>query len=151
GQHHKEAPNESRGLTPMSDSASHIPANPARMSRESFLDQFTHPGDGMNDAILQTALIRNLREATLTVQMGRTHYGHPKPEIIVHVPRGTPHRKASAALHAIAALVELATPVKEGWVVVVNHCGDESGSVELELFTASEDEARRGLAVLQRV
>jgi hypothetical protein len=113
-------------------------------------DHFPHPGVVMNDAILNTATIRNLRAATLTARMGESRYGTPQPEVEVRFPRGTHYRKASAALHALAAILELATPTNEGWVVVVDPHGDEVGHVYLELVDGGYPEARRGLELLHR-
>ena len=64
--------------------------------------------------------------------------------------RGTHYRKSSAALHALAAILELATPTNEGWVVVVDPHGDEVGRVYLELVDGGYPEARRGLELLKR-
>ncbi|MGO9714152.1 MAG: hypothetical protein ACLQBL_35175 [Polyangiaceae bacterium] len=104
----------------------------------------------MNDAIMSTATIRNLRAATLTPSMGESRYGTPEPQVDVRFLRGTHYRKSSAALHALAAVIELATPTNEGWVVVVDPNGDEVGRVYLELVKGDEAEARRGLELLKR-
>jgi hypothetical protein len=104
----------------------------------------------MNDAILNTAVIRNLRAASLKVNMGESRYGTPQPEIEVRFLRGTHYRKSSAALHALAAILELASPTNEGWVVVVDPHGDEVGRVYLELVDGGYPEARRGLELLKR-
>jgi hypothetical protein len=114
------------------------------------VDRFTHPRDSMNDAILNTAVIRNLRAASLKVNMGESRYGTPQPEIEVRFLRGTHYRKSSAALHALAAILELATPTNEGWVVVVDSHGDEVGTVYLELVDGGYPEARRGLELMKR-
>jgi hypothetical protein len=113
-------------------------------------DHFTHRAEGMNDAILSTALVRNLRAATLTVSMGESQYGTPQPEVEVRFLRGTHYRKSSAALHALAAAIELATPTTEGWVVIVDPHADEVGHVYLEFVNGDDAEARRGLALLKR-
>jgi hypothetical protein len=113
-------------------------------------DHFPHPGVVMNDAILTTATIRNLRAATLTASMGESRYGTPEPQVEVRFLRGTHYRKSSAALHALAAVIELATPTNEGWVVVVDPHGDEVGRVYLELVKGDDAEAGRGLELLKR-
>ena len=114
------------------------------------LDRFTHPREVMNGAILNTAVVRNLRAASLKAKMGESRYGTPEPEIEVRFLRGTHFRKSSAALHALAAILELATPTNEGWVVVVDPHGDEVGRIYLELVDGSYPEARRGLELLKR-
>lgn len=86
------------------------------------------------------------------VTMGRSQYGHPEPRIEVQFGKGTNFRKVHAALHLLAAAVELATPQEEGWIVqIVAASADDRGTVYLELLHASDEEAQRGLAVLQRV
>jgi hypothetical protein len=114
------------------------------------VDRFTHPPDVMNDAILNTALVRNLRAASLKVSMGESQYGTPRPQVEVRFLRGTHYRKSSAALHALAAVIELATPTNEGWVVVVDPHADEVGTVYLELADGNQREATRGLELLKR-
>ena len=86
------------------------------------------------------------------VTMGRSQYGHAEPRIEVQFARGTNFRKLHAALHQLAAAVELATPEEEGWIVqMVAASADDRGRVNLELLNATDDEAQRGLAVLQSV
>jgi hypothetical protein len=104
----------------------------------------------MNDAILSTATIRNLRAGTLTASVRKSEYGTPRPQVEVRFPKGTHYRKASAALHALAAVAELATPGTESWVVVVDAHGDEVGRVYLELADGTAEEARRGLEMLRQ-
>jgi hypothetical protein len=112
-------------------------------------DHFTHCLSVMNDMILNAATLRNLCDATLRASMQESRYGSPQPELEVRFPKGTHYRRASAVLHALAAIIELATPARESWVVVVDH-GDELGHVYLELAVGSADEARRGLDILKR-
>ncbi len=86
------------------------------------------------------------------VMLARSQYGHPEPRIEVRFQRGTSFRRIHAALHLLAAAVELATPEAEGWIAqMVAASADDAGWVYLELLHASDDEAQRGLAVLQRV
>ena len=86
------------------------------------------------------------------VTMGRSQYGHPEPRIEVLFARGSNFRKLHAALHLLAAAVELATPNAEGWIAqMVAARADDAGWVYLELLDATDDEAQRGLAVLQSV
>jgi hypothetical protein len=86
------------------------------------------------------------------VTMGRSQYGHPEPRIEVLFARDTNFRKLHAALHLLAAAVELATPDAEGWIAqMVAASADDAGWVYLELLNATDDEAQRGLSVLQSV
>ncbi len=86
------------------------------------------------------------------VTMGRSQYGHPEPRIELRLERGTNFRKLQAALHLLAAAVELATPEAEGWIAhMVTASADDAGWVYLELLKATDDEAQRGIAVLQSV
>ena len=126
---------------------------PAETSDEALfdaLDRFTHPRGRMNDAILNTALIRNLRTARLHAKMGESRCGILQPEVEVRFDRGSHYRKSNAALHALAAAIELATPTNEGWIVQVNSHSDEVGFVYLELARGDQGEARRGLELLKR-
>ena len=87
------------------------------------------------------------------VTLARSQYGHPEPRIEVKFARGTSFRRIHAALHLLAAAVELATPEAEGWIaqMVAASADNDAGWVYLELLHASDDEAQRALAVLQRV
>lgn len=86
------------------------------------------------------------------VTMARSQYGHPEPRIEVQFAKGTAFRRQHAALHLLAAAVELATPPDEGWIAqMVAATSDCVGWVYLELLHATEDEARRGYEMLQRV
>jgi hypothetical protein len=51
----------------------------------------------------------------------------------------------------LAAEVELATPAGEAWVVQTDATSDERGRLYLELADATGAEAKRGLALLQRI
>ena len=86
------------------------------------------------------------------VTLARSHYGHPEPRIEVKFARGTSFRRIHAALHLLAAAVELATPEAEGWIAqMVAASVDDAGWVYLELANATDAEAERGLAVLRQV
>ena len=85
------------------------------------------------------------------VTLARSQYGHPEPRIEVKFARGTSFRRIHAALHLLAAAVELATPEAEGWIAQMVAAADDTGWVYLELLHATDDEAQRGLAVLQHV
>jgi hypothetical protein len=104
----------------------------------------------MNDAIMNTATIRNLRAATLTATIGESRCGLHQPQVDVRFPKGTHYRKAKAALHALASILELATPHNEGWIVQMDSRSDDHGRIYLELANGTVGEARRGLEFLQR-
>ena len=57
----------------------------------------------------------------------------------------------SAALHKLAADVELATPERERWIVQTESFYDARGRVYLELADATRAEAERGLALLKTI
>jgi hypothetical protein len=88
------------------------------------------------------------KAATATVSMGRSEYGTPQPQMELRFPRGTHHRVLTAALHALAADIELATPSTLHWCVQMD-AGNESGRVYLELAKGTDDEAERGLSLLR--
>lgn len=86
--------------------------------------------------------------ATKTVSQGESRYGTPEPQIALCFPKGTSYRVVKAALHKLAAEVELATPASERWCVNTEDF-NESGRVYLELADATPAEAARGMAVLR--
>jgi hypothetical protein len=45
--------------------------------------------------------------------------GYPEPQIELRCAKGTPFRAVGAALHKLAADVELATPERECWVIQI--------------------------------
>ena len=47
-------------------------------------------------------------QTTKTVSQGESRYGTAEPQIEIRLPKGTSHRLVSAALHKLAADVELA-------------------------------------------
>ena len=49
-------------------------------------------------------------QATKTVSQGESRYGTPEPQIALRFPKGTSYRVVKAALHKLAAEIELATP-----------------------------------------
>ena len=97
----------------------------------------------MNDAMTLPARI------TMTVSLTSSHYGCHRPQIEIRLPKGTHHRPLAAALHLVAARVELATPTGEGWVVQTEAFCDGRGIVYLELVKADDAEAARGVALLR--
>lgn len=89
-------------------------------------------------------------QATKTVSQGANRYGSPEPQIALRFPKGTNYRVVKAALHRLAADVELATPASERWCVNTEDY-NESGRVYLELADATPAEAARGMAVLNKL
>jgi hypothetical protein len=87
------------------------------------------------------------RNATLV--HGR--FNLPEPQIELTVGSPDERRRLSAALHQLAAAVELATPARERWLVQIEHFSDTRGRVYLELMRATPEEAERGMAVLSQV
>lgn len=65
--------------------------------------------------------------------------------------KGTSYRIVKAALHELAADVELATPERERWIVQTESFYDARGRVYLELADATPAEAERGMAMLKKL
>jgi Ser-tRNA(Ala) deacylase AlaX len=82
--------------------------------------------------------------------MATSRYGHLEPQLEVRFPRNMHFRQLHAALHLLAAAVEMATPRAERWCVQTEG-HDTTGRVFLELCDATDAEAQRGLAVLASV
>lgn len=74
----------------------------------------------------------------------------PEPQIAVRFPKGTSYRVVKAALHKLAAEIELATPASERWCVNTED-ESESGRVYLELADARPAETERGMALLRKL
>lgn len=89
-------------------------------------------------------------QATTTVSQGESRYRNPEPEIALRFPEGTSYRVVKAALHKLAADVELATPANERWCVTTEDF-NESGRVYLELPDATPAQAARGMALLTKL
>jgi hypothetical protein len=87
-------------------------------------------------------------QTTKTVSQGESRYVTAEPQIEIRLPKGTNHRRVNAALHKLAADVELATPEKERWIAQTESFYDARGRVYLELADATPAEAERGMAVL---
>lgn len=94
-----------------------------------------------------TTTMKNM-QATTTVSQGDSRYGSPEPQIALRFPKGTSYRVVKAALHKLAADVEMATPASESWCVNFEDF-NESGRVYLELADATPAEAERGMALLK--
>jgi hypothetical protein len=84
------------------------------------------------------------------VRQGESRYGTPEPQIALRFPKGTNYRVLKAALHKLAADVELATPASERWCVNTEDF-NKSGRVCLELADATPAEAERGMALLTKL
>jgi hypothetical protein len=87
---------------------------------------------------------------SMTVTLGRSTYGTPRPQTEVRFPRNTNHRQVSAAAHALAARAELATATTERWCVEME-CRNDGALVWLELSEGSDAEAARGMNLLERL
>src|SRR5690606_15004618 len=87
---------------------------------------------------------------TKSVSQAESRYGTPEPQIKLHFPKGTNYRVVKAALHKLAAEIELATPASERWCVSTEDF-NESGRVYLELADATPAEAARGMALLTKL
>ncbi len=87
-------------------------------------------------------------QTTKTVSQGENRYGTDEPQIEIRLPKGTSDRLVSAALHKLAADVELATPERERWLVQTESFYDARGRVYLELADATPAEVERGMAML---
>jgi hypothetical protein len=87
-------------------------------------------------------------QATTTVSQGESRYGSPEPQIALRFPKGTSYRVVKAALHKLAAEIELATPANESWCVNTEDY-NESGRAYLELADATPAEVDRGMALLK--
>jgi hypothetical protein len=86
-------------------------------------------------------------ETTMTLTLGHSEYGTPRPQIEIRFPRGTHFREVSAAAHALAARAERATTTSERWCVELERRND-GAYVWLELSDGSEHEAARGMKML---
>jgi hypothetical protein len=92
---------------------------------------------------------KNTQTAT-TVSQGESRYGTPEPQLALRLPKGTSYRVVKAALHKLAAEIELATPASERWCVNTEDFND-GGRVYLELADATPAEAERGMALLKKL
>ena len=104
--------------------------------------------------LLSLALARSIMfdiPTAKTVSIGVSPFGNPQPQIELRLPGGVSRRALYAALHRLAAEVELATPGEERWVVQSEPFHDSRGRVYLELEHGGQDETERGLTVLRSV
>jgi hypothetical protein len=90
------------------------------------------------------------KSPTMTVSLGQSQYGTPRPQIELRFPGGTSHRHLKAAVFSLAARIELATPEKEGWVVTFE-AGEDRAWVWLEVIDGFDREIQSGMKVLRGV
>ncbi len=100
---------------------------------------------------MNTRTKKLLKACTISTEIGESRYATRQPQLALRAPKGTHYRQVKAALLALAAEAELATPTSERWIPQVDHAGDEFGYVYLELAEGDEAEAKRGLALLRRI
>lgn len=77
-------------------------------------------------------------------------YGNPQPEMRFTMPRQANWRQCNAAVHAVAAMVELATPRGAKWCVQ-SRFGELWMAVYLELADCSTEETAAGIETLRKV
>ncbi len=92
-----------------------------------------------------------LKIATINVAFASSRYGTPTPTLYVTMPKTCSHRETSAAIHMLAAEIELAIPASETWPVTVEHAGDYVGTVSVELIKGTAEEAERAMGVLKKI
>lgn len=85
------------------------------------------------------------------VVLGCHYDGVIQPQIDVEIAKSVSYRVLHAALHTLAAKIELATPATEGWCVQIEYVSDTYGYVYLSLIHATPAEAERGMAVLRKL
>ena len=90
-------------------------------------------------------------QASMTVIECENQYGTREPQIEIRLAKGAHHRLVSATLHKLAADVEIATPVRENWIVQIERLLDGRGRVYLELADGAPAEAERGMAILKKL
>jgi hypothetical protein len=88
---------------------------------------------------------------TITIEMGASEFGSPRPTLYVRTKDDAHSRKVAASLHRLAAAVIEATPDHEQWCVVVDVYAELAGRVYLETVTGEKAEADRAMAVLNNV
>jgi hypothetical protein len=88
-----------------------------------------------------------IQRAVLT----ETRYGAPRPTIELETAPGTHWRVIHAAAHAVAARVQMSTPIEESWNVEIERRGDRWAEVYIELAYGQQEEADRAMALLRRV
>ena len=84
------------------------------------------------------------------VGQAESRYGLPEPQIEIEVSKNANFRVLRAAMHNLAAAVELETPPNDRWVVQTDVFSDTRGRVYLELSEATIEEAARGTSILRK-
>lgn len=92
-----------------------------------------------------------LNEAKFSIELATATYGIPQPTVRVALPKGTPYRHLKAALHTLAAKIELDTPASESWCIEVVQVGNVTGTIVIELVQRTPAEAARAMALIQQV
>ncbi|SDY39639.1 hypothetical protein, partial [Myxococcus xanthus] len=107
------------------------------------------------DALVSVALRKALAGARVEVKLALHSSGcELQPEVEVAFPQGTSSRQRNAALHLLAAQVELRTTIQEHWLVESEVLDDGNrGRIYLVLLGVggpwpTREEAERGLQVL---
>jgi hypothetical protein len=101
-------------------------------------------------------MISRLRKSIKEIgaRLEQSDLGTPQPALRWVGVHGLSQRQAKAISHRLAALVEEHSE-QEGWIVNLGHVGHWrgllTGSVQLELCEASDDEVKKGMAVLEHV
>ena len=90
-------------------------------------------------------------QIAMKVSLGQSRFGSLRPQIEFRLPQGSELRHLMAALHRLAARVEIATPAQEGWIVSIERLDAITGLVFLDLRFGTEGEAERGMTVLDAV
>lgn len=87
-----------------------------------------------------------------TVSQVTSELGRTEPQIDIRLAPGSGNRLVNAALHRLAAEVELATPADEHWIVQTeNDCAAGRGRVFLEMMGTTAAEVERGMTLLRAV
>lgn len=90
-------------------------------------------------------------DPNIVVAILASRFGNPEPQLEIQMPPGSLYRAVNAELHKLAAMLELATPAGERWVVRTEAFYDARGRVYLELHEGSPAEVTRAMATLKRI
>ncbi|MCE9635530.1 MAG: hypothetical protein K8T90_07485 [Planctomycetes bacterium] len=101
---------------------------------------------------MTTAKRRRTSGPTMTIETVVNNYGLAEPSIRIDLGAGATSRQTKAAMHLVAARVELLS-VGASWCVQTRDHGfcEHKGRVYLELASATAEECERGLGVLRAV
>lgn len=64
------------------------------------------------------------------------------------MPKTYSYRETHAVVHMLVAEIELAIPAKETWPVTVEHMGEHTGAIAIELVKGTSDEAGRAMTIM---